>query len=191
MKISVNLATVASSRERYALAWAVPLALFAVAALVLLTVSAARNYIEYRKIQKDLSEHFREDEQLREREAALKRDLDQPKEREVFKKVDYVNGLINRKELSLVTLTEKVAKLLPSTVRLSSMALAQSKEDMVVRLTVAGQNLEGLESFLGKLEDSPDFKDFTVSPQGFQPAGNAGGLVSIICSVRYVGAGKD
>lgn len=191
MKVSVNLASSSSPRERYALAWALPLALSGAIGLVMLSYAAARNYVEYHKIQSQLAGLVQQKQQLIAKEAALKKDLEQPRERTVLRKVEYVNGLIDKKRLTLTQVTESVAKLLPPTVRLASMSLARPKDELEVRFLVVGKSEDALEAFLGNLEESPDFQDFAVSNQGFQRSDAAGEGVSINCTARYVGGRAD
>jgi Tfp pilus assembly protein PilN len=191
MKISVNLATISSPRERYALAWALPLAVAAAISLVMLSYSVARSYLDYRKIERQTAALLQQKQALTDRENALKKNLEQPRERAVFRKVQFVNGLIDEKQLSLTQITETVSKLLPPNVRLASMALTHAREETQVRFQVVGKSEEALEEFLGKLEDSSDFQDFSVSSQGFQRAETNAAGVSISCTARYVGAGAN
>jgi Tfp pilus assembly protein PilN len=191
MKISVNLATISSPRERYALAWALPLAVAAAISLVMLSYSVARSYLDYRKIERQTAALLQQKQALTDRENALKKNLEQPRERAVFRKVQFVNGLIDKKQLSLTQITETVSKLLPPNVRLTSMSLTHAREDIQVRFQVVGKSEEALEEFLGKLEDSSDFQDFSVSSQGFQRAEASAAGVSISCTARYVGAGAN
>jgi len=189
MRVSVNLATLSSPRERYALAWAAPLALAGTLGLLMLSYAAARNFLNFHNIQKQSTSLIRQTQELTGREAALRKALDEPQDRAVFRKLRFVNALIDKKQLSLTQITVSVSKLLPPTVRLASMALSRPKDEMEVRFLVVGKSEEALEAFLGNLEESPDFQDFAVSNQGFQHSENAGSNVSIVCTARYLGSG--
>lgn len=193
MKVSVNLATLSSPRERYALAWALPLALSGAIGLVMLVYATYRNYTDYQKIQKQAAGLVQQKQQLIEKENELKKELDDPQKTTVFRKVQYVNGLIDKKQFSLTRVTESVAKLLPPTVRLVSMGLTRSREGaMEVRFVVEGKSEEALEAFLSNLEeDTAEFKDFEVSSQGFQHYDTRGNGVAISCTARYVGGQAD
>jgi hypothetical protein len=191
MKVSINLATLASPRERYALVWAAPLALIGAAGFVFLCYLGFHSVLEYHKIANNLNEMTQQEHELQEREAALRKELDQPRDRQVFQKAQYVNSLIDRKKLTLTQVTLKVAELMPPTVRLTSMGLSNQKEGLVVHFGVVGQSEDDLETFLGSLEDSPNFTGLTISNQGFQPSIAPGAPVSISCAARYVGDGAD
>lgn len=189
MKISLNLATLSSPRERYAIFWALPLALIGTVGLVALGYAALSNFREYHKIQSGLDQLVQQEQELTSREKALQNELDQPKEREVFQKAHFVNNLIEQRQLTLTRLTQKVSRLLPPTVRLTSLGITHPKEGVVVRFTVVGHDEEGVETFMGNLEDSPDFEDMTVTNQKFQQVASATGQVGVTCTARYVGDG--
>ena len=191
MKISVNVATISSPRERYALAFALPLAVAAAISLVMLSYSVVRGYTDYHRIERQTSALLQQKQALTEKENTLKNNLEQPRERAVFRKVQFVNGLIERKQLSLTQITETVSKLLPPNVRLSSMTLTRGREDTQVRFMVVGKSEEALGAFLSNLEDSSDFQDFSVASQGFQRGQTDAAGVSISCTARYVGAGTN
>src|SRR5690349_14459216 len=80
MKVSLNLATLSTARERYALAWAIPLALLGLTGLVALTYSAIFNYQEYRRNEITLNGYLRQEDVQKSAEAALRKDLDQPQQ---------------------------------------------------------------------------------------------------------------
>ena len=191
MKISLNLATLSSPRERYAYFWAVPLALLGAVGLVALVTAALSNFSEYRKFQISLDQVSRQEQELSSRETALQKELDQPADRAVFQKAHFINNLIQQRQLTLTRLTQKVSKLLPPTVRLSSLAVARPKEGVVVRFTIVGNDEKGVEAFMGNLEDSPDFEDMTVSNQKFQQASSVAGQLGVTSTARYVGAGAQ
>ena len=187
MKLTLNLSTSPSPRERYALAWAVPTTVIALAGLVLLSLLAVRNFREYRSVHRSVLESEQTEARLRTQEMALRRDLEQPQLQEVYRQVQFVNALIDQKQFSLTELTEKVSKLLPGDVRLTGLALSRAAKDPVVRFTVAGNDEEAVETFLSRLEDSADFADVAILNQGFAQEGAGGGPVNITCVARYVG----
>jgi hypothetical protein len=187
MKLALNLATAPSPHERYALAWAVPTAVVALAGLVMLSLLAGRNFREYRRVRQSVMEAERAEAGLRSRELELRRELEQPQLRQVYRQVQFVNSLIDQKRFSVTELTGKVSKLLPGQVRLTGLALSRAQEDPVVRFTVAGNSEEAVELFLSNLEDSPDFAAVTIISQGFAQEGAGQGPVTIACAARYVG----
>lgn len=189
MKISLNLATSSSPRERYAIILAGPIALLGAVGLVALVFAAISNFSEYRNFQASLGRVSQQEQELTSREKALQKELDQPAERAVFEKAHFVNNLIQQRQLTLTRLTQKVSRLLPPTVKLTSLAVSRPKEGVVVRFIVVGNDERGVEAFMGNLEDSPDFEDMTVANQKFQQASSSIGQLGVTCTARYVGAG--
>lgn len=186
MRITLNLSTASSRRERYALAWAVPTAVVGILGLAMLSRLAWRNYRDYRSVHQSLVELQRSEGQLRDHEAALRRNLERPQLRETYRQAQFVNALINKKQFSLTELTEKVAHLLPAECRLSGLALARLGNEPVVRFTVMGTSDEAVEAFLINLEDSPDFDNVAILNQGFAEEGATSGPVTLACSARYL-----
>jgi len=190
MKISLNLAIAASRRERYALAWAIPTGVLALAGLVLLSMLAMRNFREYRSAHQALVELQQVEAKMVEHEAALKRDLGRPQLDAMFRQAQFVNGVIDQKQFALAELTQKVTKLLPSQARLDALALTHAGRTPGVRLSVAGNSDEDIEKFLENLEDSSDFTDVSVLSQGVAGEAEEGGgraPVTVVCTARYVG----
>jgi hypothetical protein len=190
MKITLNLSIAPSPRERYALAWAVPTSVLAVAGLVLLAVLAMRNFRQYRSARQARLDLQQIAATMQEHEAALKKNLERPQLREMYRQAQFVNVLINQKQSSLPELAAKVSNLLPAEARLDGLALAHAEEDPTVRLAVAGNSEEDIEKFLENLESSSDFTDVTVVSQGVaQEAEESGGRlpVTVVCTARYQG----
>jgi Tfp pilus assembly protein PilN len=191
MKTTLNLAAPTSTRERYALVWAIPLAVIGLAALVLLTVSAVGNYKDFRRARAAVLEVQREEARVRAQEAALRKELERPQLREVYRHTRFINGVIGRRQFSILQLVDKVTKLLPGEVRLEGLGLRMEVKNHVLRLAVSANDEESLEKFLINLEDSPDFADVTIISQGLPEEDAEGGVpATISCSVRYVGGGS-
>jgi hypothetical protein len=190
MKISLNLAFAPSSRERYALAWAVPVTLLALAGLVLLSGSAARSLREYRQVRRERLKVQEQEAALSKVEIDLRRQREQPRFRGLVRQAEFVNALIDQKRLSVIELTDKVAKLLPDSVHLTGLAVSEQQGNHVVRFMVTGKNLERLEDFLTRLEDSADFKDVGNLNWGFGQESASEGPVTLTCTARYVGNGQ-
>lgn len=191
MKVSLNLATLSTPRERYALAWSIPLALLGVAGLLMLSYTASFDYREYHKIEKTLDGLNQQEEVLKNHEAALRKELEQPEQRALIQKTRFINDLIEQKQLSVADLTERVSHLLPETVRLNGLSVFHQKNGIGVRFTVVGHDEDGLEKFMGNLEDAPDFQDLAVSNQGPQATEATSDLVGIVCTARYIGKGTN
>lgn len=187
MNVTLNLAVVRSPRERYALTWAVPVMLLALAGLVLLSDSAVRSVQAYRRFRAERLELERQGAALDQTEREMRKDLEQPRLRALFRETQFVNDLIVRKRTSVSTVAERVAKLLPASAHLSSMELLQTGGDRTLRFIVAAASEETLENFLIGLEDSSDFKDVAIVNQGIEETGAAAGQVIVTCTARYVG----
>jgi hypothetical protein len=191
MKITLNLAVSPSFRERYALTWSVPTALLALLVLIALAHSLEQGLRAYRKVKQELVEPQRRAVELAEREAELRRSLERPEFRATLLQAQLVNSLIEKKQLSLSALAIEVADLLPPEARLSGLALVRSSNASLVKFQVNGKNAQALETFLGNLQDSPDFEDPAFGNEGFEQQGPAAGEVTMTCTARYVGPSDD
>jgi hypothetical protein len=188
MRVSLNLATAASPRERYALVWAVPTALLALAGAVWLGSLGAHTYREFRQFRQAHAQQQAAESQLRAQETALRRELEQPAWREMYRQSGFVNSLIDQKAISVTGLTQIVSELMPPRVRLLGLTVSESGGNTVVRFSVLGENEEAMERFLGNLEDSPRFEEVAILSQGFDQEGEEGGAVTVVCAARYRGA---
>lgn len=187
MNVAINLSSAVMPRERYALAWAAPTTLIAMAGLCYLSASVVKSLQAYATYHHELAEFQNRENRLREREAALRKNLEQPQFRKVLREAEFVNALIEKRQLSLTDLTEKAIKLLPGEARLTGLALSHPGEDYVVRFSVEGKSEEALENFLTHLEDSADFTEVMVTNQGSGAREAAGGGVVLTCTALYVG----
>jgi Tfp pilus assembly protein PilN len=188
MKITLNLATPPSPHERYGLAWAIPTVVVALVGMGLLAFFARRNYRDYRAVHRSVLEMQQREAELRSRELSLRRELEQPQFREVYRQAQFVNALIDQRRFSLAELTQKVSNLLPGEVRLTSLVLPQGGKETVVRFALVGNSEEAIEAFLSNLEDASDFADVAVLNQGFAQESGTQGSVTVVCMARYLGA---
>jgi Tfp pilus assembly protein PilN len=188
MKITLNLATPPSPHERYGLAWAIPTVFVALVGMGLLAFFARRNYRDYRAVHRSVLEMQQREAELRSRESSLRRELEQPQFREVYRQANFVNALIDQKQFSLTELMQKVSNLLPGEARLTSLVLPQGGKEPVVRFAVVGNSEEAIEAFLSNLEDSSDFADVAILNQGFAQESGTEGSVAVVCMARYLGA---
>jgi hypothetical protein len=190
MKISLNLATNPSLRDRYALPVSAPTTAIALVVLVFLTQSAWVNYKDYRAAQAQTADDARQQAALQQKEADLRHYLGQPKYSGTFREVKFVNALIAQKKLSVPGLFAKVTELLPVDVKLIRLLYAEGVDSATVRMEVNGRSQEALDEFMSGLEKSPDFADPAMLGEGFdkQNSSGAGGGVTLNCQVRYLGA---
>jgi hypothetical protein len=187
MKITLNLSSVPSPRERYALAWALPVALVALVGLFLLLSSSLASWRNYRKYNGVLSEVRSQEARLRDRQLSLERDLSRPEYKELFRNAQFINALIENRQFSVGDLTQKVAKLMPASVHLVGLALSHQEGEKVVRLTLAGDTEEAVETFLVSLEDAPDFEQVEILNQGVEQGEGGSTQVLLTCSAHFSG----
>lgn len=195
MKITLNLAVAPTLRERYALAWAVPTTIVAVAVMVWLAHSTWVDVRGARGLEVKLVDAQQREQKLNQREMDLRRDFERPDTRSLLEKAQFINGLIDKKRLSFTALAMKVAGLLPPDARLSGVALLRSGDSSTVRFQVNGKTPQALETFLANLAASSDFAEPVVTSEGFeQPQGTTGaaaGEVTVTCTARYIGSQAD
>ncbi len=187
MKITLNLSVSRTPHERYGLAWAVPVLLVAMAGLIWCVKAAFDSLSEYHKYRHATVELLEKENLLRAREITLRKDFERPEHSALLGEAHFVNTLIDKKQFSVTELTSKITKLLPASVRLDGMTLAQPGSEPVIRFSIVGNSEEAIETFLIHLEDSPDFKDVTIINQGFERAGAGASPVAISCTARYRG----
>ena len=187
MKITLNLSSAPSPRERYALAWAVPVALVALVGLGLLSNSSLTSWRNYRKYHGALAEAESQEARLRWRQITLERELSRPEFSAIYRDTQFINSLIERRQFSVAELTQKVTQLMPVSVHLVGLALSHQEHERVVRFTVAGDKQEAVETFLVNLEDSPGFEQVQILNQGEEQTEAGGVQVVLTCSARYAG----
>jgi hypothetical protein len=189
MRITLNLSPAASARDRYALAWAIPVMLVGLAVLVLLVRVSLHEYRNYREIQHQLADVQLRAEELRNQEAASKRKFDFPAYRELLRQAGFVNKLIDQRQVSPTELSAQIAGLLPEDAVLTGLALVPPKkpgDDYGVRMGISAKGEDSVETFINDLEDSSDFKDVSIVNQGFQENSSLGQQVNLICTARYL-----
>lgn len=188
MTITFNLARPRSFCDRYLMVWAVPALGLGLLLLVQFLASARADYRQAQRVRATLERERARAGQLRGRELALRRELDQPRYRDVLKQVRGVNSLIDEKRLSLTEVTVEIARLLPPQARLSSLSVAAAAGGPLVRVGVEAQAAAQAETFVANLEQSPDFKDVTVTQQSFVL--KPGEPVTVNCTAHYAGPGE-
>ena len=186
MRVVLNLAIPPSARERYALFWAIPATLLGLTVLAFILLLSVRSYREYKVVQKSVAEYQERDNAVRAREMALRRQLEEPATRRLLDDVQFVNGLIEQKWVSLTGLTADITDLIPDDVRLSALAMAPDGQELALRFVITGKNAKAIERFLSNLEDSPHFKDVAIINEGFEEAGTSSELENIACTAHYL-----
>ena len=186
MRVTLNLAIPPSARERYALLWAIPATLLGIAGLVLIILFSDRSYREYRVVHASVVRYQDRDNALRAQEMALRRVLEEPASRRLLNDVQFINALIEAKQVSLTSLAADITELIPDDVRLSALAMQPDGHELAVRFVITGKNAEAIERFLSDLEDSPHFKDVAIINEGLEETGANTELENIACTAHYV-----
>lgn len=191
MKVLLNLAIPPSTRDRYALHWAIPATVLGLIGLVFLLVASVRSVREYRIVQRSLAEHQVEENGLRSEEMALRKQLEAPESRQLLSDARFVNTLIGEKRFSMAAMAADISNLLPNEVRLTGLVVTPDGQELAVRFVIAGKSEESIERFLGNLEDSPHFKDVTIINQGFEQDAADSELANIACTAHYLPGDSD
>ena len=189
MKITLNLSPAPSWRDTYALAWALPLTVAGLAVLILLGRVTTNEFRHYRFVEKQLTEVQTRSANLQNQEAELRRKLDAPVSQDLLHRAKFLNGLIDRKQLSLSEVSARIAGLLPENAHLTGLALSSPRQvgdDYTLRMGITAKNEDAVETFINDLEAAPDFKEVTIINQGFQEESSQPDQVNIICSARYL-----
>lgn len=187
MRIRVNLAQPEKWSERTVYLWAPVLILAGSALLAYLLFLAGRQFAEYRKVDRTVTRYEAEVHETQVQEVRLTSLLRQPETLKLYAQINFLNDLIEQKKLSLSGLTLEVAKLLPSQVRITGLALGETNKGPVIEISVEGSVNQVTGAFLNNLEASPDFEGVTVIDQSFAAENQSTNLVSLTCSARYVG----
>ena len=185
MKITLNLSSAPSPRERYALAWALPVGLVALVGLVFLLNSSLTSWRNYRKYHAVLVDVESQEARLSQRQVSLERELNRPEFSAIYRDTQFINALIERRQFSVSDLAQKVTKLLPVSVHLVNLALSHQEKERMLRFTIAGEKQEAIETFLVNLEDSPNFQQVQILNQGLEQTEAGGTLVVLTCSAHY------
>ncbi len=189
MKITLNLSPAASVRDRIALAWAIPTTLAGLVVLVVLTRGTLREFRDYRTMEGQLTEVQTRTAELHNQEVGIRRKLDDPTYHDLLNRANFVNTLIDQRQLSLAEVSARLAGLLPQDAHLTGLALEGPKkagDDYMIRMGITAKNEDAIETFINDLEDSPDFKDVSIINQGFQEESSQPDQVNILCSARYL-----
>jgi Tfp pilus assembly protein PilN len=149
-------------------------------------VFSLRSYRQYQVVHESVVRYQDRDNAVRAQEMALRRALEEPANRRVLNDVQFVNALIEAKQVSLTSLVVDITKLIPDDVRLSALAMAPEGHDLGLRFVVTSKNSEAIERFLSNLEDSPHFKDVAIMNGGLEETGASTELENVACTAHYV-----
>ena len=189
MRLTLNLSPSANLRERFALLWAIPATILGGALLFFLCRGSLREFHEYRSIEEQLKEVQAHAADLRSQEATLRRKLESSANEDLLRRAKFLNELIDQRVLSVPALSARLAGLLPESARLTTLSVESPKEpsgDYTLRMGISAKSEEAVDTFLGDLEDAPDFKDVSIINQGFQGESAETQEVNLICTARFL-----
>ncbi len=168
--------------------WAVPALVMVGLFLARGVYVAGRDFLQVRRVEKSVLEYQGQISILRDRANRAQQMLVRPSTRELERKADFLNSLIDQKQVSLSEVTLKMSRLLPDEARLAGLSAVPTKTIPQVRVSVEGKTVEAVDTFLDNLEQSPDFSDIIVTGQAFEKPGPQGPLVALKCTAYYTGS---
>jgi hypothetical protein len=185
MRVQLNLASSPSHRERYALAWSLPLLTAGILAMAFLAPLTVRNQREYAKVRREAAKLQEQQAALAAKEKGLRAQLQQPASLRTAREAAFVNELIEAKRLTVTDVAARVSTLMPASVRLKGLSLSLEHHAPEVHLAVTGKDEASVEDLLGKLESSPSFQDVAIVNEGFETAA-PGEPIHVVFTARYV-----
>ena len=188
MKINLNLGKTENFFERTLLVWAAPALVVTGLLLVRGAYVAGRDFLQVRRVEKSVLEYQGQISVLQDQANRAQHLLVNPSTRELERKADFLNSLIDQKQVSLSEVTLKMSRLLPGETRLAGLSAVPTKTIPQVRVSVEGKTVEAVDAFLDNLEQSPDFSDVIVTGQAFEKPGPQGSVIALKCTASYVGS---
>ncbi|MGH9430584.1 MAG: PilN domain-containing protein [Terriglobia bacterium] len=188
MRINLNLGKTENPFERYMLVWAVPALVVAALFLARGVYVAERDFLQVRRVEKSVLQYQGQISILQDKANRAQRMLVRPSTRELERKADFLNTLIEQKQVSLSEVTLKMSRLLPDEARLVGLSVVPTKTIPEVQVSVEGKTEDALDTFLDNLEQSPDFSGVIVTSQALKKPGPQGSLVALKCTAHYVGS---
>jgi hypothetical protein len=186
-RISLNLASSPTLRDRYALVAAAAVAIVGFIALLFLAHSLWVNYKTFHTLAAQSGRDESERAALWQKDQELRRHLEQPKYSDTYREVKFVNALIAEKKLSAPGLVSKVNDLLPLDVKLTRLTYGETAEGAGVHLEITGKSQTAVDEFVSRLEQSPDFVDPSIATVGLdrQNQPGASGGANLVCHALY------
>jgi hypothetical protein len=183
MRITLNLTIAESARDRFALLWAIPATLAGLALLVSLSRSTLEEYREFHDVQRQVLEVQKHADELKKQEVDIRSKLEDPALGDLLRNAQFVNGLIDDKQMSVANLAAQLSDLLPEDAHLTGLAMTSKNGTLSLRMGVAAKSEDALEDFLNQLEDAKQFKDVSM---GFQEDAQQSGQVNVMLTARYL-----
>ena len=154
--------------------------------MVLILLFSSRSYRQYKVVQTSVAQYQDRDNALRAQEMAARSQLEQPANRKLLNDVQFVNALIEAKQVTVTSVAADITELIPEDVRLKSLAMVPDGNELALHFVIAGKDAEAIEEFLSDLEDSPHFKDVAIITGGLEETVANSELESVACTAHYV-----
>jgi hypothetical protein len=156
-------------------------------ALLVLSVWQAFGFIEYSARAREIRDTERniraEAESLGSHVAALRSRLDRPEATAKLNEIEFLNGLIARKDLSWTRLFANLEEMLPDSVHLVSLRPDVQNGSITLHLDLVGRSIADVSKFIEALERSPEFEKVVVSVE--QKEASTGTDVTIALTASY------
>lgn len=166
MRLDINLATnVYEDSRQFWIRWGIALGLLSIVTLGLLAM-AVTGYWEARKDRIQISELESKiaarDKERTDAEALLNR----PENRAIRDKSQYLNDLIARKAFSWTKAFEDLERVMPPKIHLVSIQPELNDDNqLVIKMSVAGESTERALELVKHMEDSKHFRDTRIESQ--------------------------
>ena len=166
MRLDINLATnVYEDSRQFWIRWGIALGLLSIVTLGLLAM-AVTGYWEARKDRSQISELESKiaarDKERTDAEALLNR----PENRAIRDKSQYLNDLIARKAFSWTKAFEDLERVMPPKIHLVSIQPELNDDNqLVIKMSVAGESTERALELVKHMEDSKHFRDTRIESQ--------------------------
>jgi hypothetical protein len=165
--------------------WAPVFIALALAIMASILFSAERRYVQYRRLRGVIESREARLDALRTKEGKAEEVLRGPSVRRLDGQIEFLNGLIDRKRLSLSDMAGQAVGLLPDEARLLTLELQQTVDGPEVSFEVEGQP-PAVDAFLANLERSPGFDSPVVKDEHIEQQGPDKGMSVIRCLARVV-----
>jgi Tfp pilus assembly protein PilN len=163
MRLNINLASQPyEDARRFMLTWAavlVPLFLLVLA----LGFGVVRQFLEYRQVSADISREQQVIRDLDTKQAEGVAILNQPGNRDVREKSDFINGLITRKEISWTRVFTDLEQLMPAHLRVLSIQPQIDNDQIQIVMLLGGDSRERAATLVRRMDKSRVFRNAVIS----------------------------
>ncbi len=191
MKIRLNVATQPFESHRRFLAGSVALGVVGLVALVVLSTSVARAWRENRGQRAEISGYRAQLAQLATQRQELASFFGSPQTKTVVDRATFLNSLIDQRTFPWTKIFTDLEKVLPTGVRVVSIAPQMRKGEVDVKLAVGATSTASANAFLKALQVSPAFSQMRVSDETRAQGADQQDKLLIQLDAVYSGALED